>query len=995
MTENGGVTMEIRPTLFIGLGTSGVDIIAQFRRLMYEQFTRAGLPSFQYLGIETNGEAPSPDEEYSMDEFGRITFLRTTVSNMAGIKVKLHPGGEDDMPDLKRWLSPDLLIDENAVEKGANHIRMLGRLAMWMNWNDIKLALMDKHTALRDTARKRQTEHILRERLPGQEPPAKVSPDGYDIFILGTLCGGTCGGMLIDMAYQVQELFGIGNAFSHGSSAPNIYAVVTVLDSELARVASRSRQSANCWASLMELDYYLDDRTEYDYTMPDSADFKVTRKPPVTFVQLVSRTNYANEVFKGPIDGFKGDEINLMVAMKVFNNIFTGLDRDIAAEMVNRIADGSQARNKHDRTRTMTSFGVSVLRNPKYRFAEEFACDRSIELCERLLGKWDPGRESLVSRLAHEEWRRVVRASAQHLTHPTAQEGIDARIDELTKELPKKAESVNIRHLGAFLNNYPADEPLAGKFKRNGEYYKEMNNMVDTFQRDLERSLEALLDKLMAAVDPLDEDIHAEQIRNVSEIAVFMEKVKDTAAQDAAKGDEHPPPFNFTHRPVPQGADLLGSWWLKALFLGSGSVEKIRSKIIEEYRAYVKQFLGRCVMHIAREPILRIVGSYMDTLEEKVSSVSSTLTDTIRKVAQEKKKAHESGSHESHNIWEIAEPGFAQRLADQYDRYEMNGKRTIMQEILKNLGDEDSGTRGKSWGNLLVREVEDVAGITKYPYFRWALEQRNEWNVAQEALREFKGQEEMGRVVRRSFPYIQMKSDYHSIRPSINVGLERVCGKSIPGAMVDQANDNVDKGNSFRQSPSSLDNVVVFYRQEAPFHMDDMAAADQMQLQYTKYMQPGVKPLHTDIDPSVFDKAPLEFLGIVQDKLDAVQYLYPDEVFDQVGNKLVFRYAKKGGRREQIIVTTDEDKDSFCMRLARKDDQGLIARAEFDKRVGAVLREHGFEDVSERADALEDEWLATLSNEKATSEKAKLDKLIQEVFPEELSGGDTARLRSQ
>ena len=45
----------IRPTLFIGLGTTGTNILKRLRELMSEEYGRAGLPIFRYIAIETDG----------------------------------------------------------------------------------------------------------------------------------------------------------------------------------------------------------------------------------------------------------------------------------------------------------------------------------------------------------------------------------------------------------------------------------------------------------------------------------------------------------------------------------------------------------------------------------------------------------------------------------------------------------------------------------------------------------------------------------------------------------------------------------------------------------------------------------------------------------------------------------------------------------------------------------------------------------------------------
>ena len=43
----------IKPTLFIGLGTTGLKILKSLRQLMFEEYGQEGLPIFRYVSIET------------------------------------------------------------------------------------------------------------------------------------------------------------------------------------------------------------------------------------------------------------------------------------------------------------------------------------------------------------------------------------------------------------------------------------------------------------------------------------------------------------------------------------------------------------------------------------------------------------------------------------------------------------------------------------------------------------------------------------------------------------------------------------------------------------------------------------------------------------------------------------------------------------------------------------------------------------------------------
>ncbi len=982
--------MRIRPTLFVGLGTSGVEIIAHFRRMMYEQFTRAGLPCFQYIGIETNADAKPPDEDYRFDEYGRIDFLRTTVDNMPAVRVYLDDTRPEFLPDLKRWLDPSLLINENAVEKGANHVRMLGRLALWKNWDRVQTALSNAFANLGDDKRRTHSEHILKDRLPDQDPPPRVSP-GCNVFMLGTLCGGTCGGMLIDIAYQVRAILSAGSVQLPPGTNPNIYAIVTVLDDVLSKQQDRARQAANCWASLLELDHYMDNRTHYDYSMPGAAQFARTHEPPVTFVQLVSRSNILGELFPGSVENFKGDELNRMIALKIFNNIFTEVDISIETEMVNLIAQGSQQRNLKQRTRTMISFGVSAMWNPKYKFAEAFACDKAIRFCEDLIGSLSAGRDGLMQRIARDRWRGVVRDAGESLYHPRGRDSIPERINALIQDVDKKTSKIPLNEMVEFLNAYPRDNPLRARFKLRGELVKDMKDMVDVFSSELRNRVKAFVEDLIRDMDPLNQDHHAETVLNVSEMALFVQKLREIVTEDAEAAAENLPTFEFRGSPLPRGIDLIGNPWQALIFKSSSSETKIRSRIIKEFREYADLFRRQCAMHFARKPILRMRESLIEEIARKINDIKLLLEDTVVELKKQRDAADtRQGVHYS-NTWELPQPGYSAFLTERYDHLELGRKRDLVTQILRNLADDEQDVRQQTWNGLVTRSPEDLTGIFKYPFFRWALEQRTEWSIAEEATKRFQSPEDIRPVVRRSFPFCRMKGDYQSSRKTIHSTLERLCGKSIPGKLKDLANRSESEQKPFEISDSSLDNLVVFYRQEAPFHIDDLAAAPHMLQRYTDIMESNAKPIHAEIDPTTFDKGHLDRLADIQDMVDTIQLLYPDEAFARYGPNLVFQYTRPNGRSEAIAVTTEQDKQRFCTRLARQETESTQAREAFEERVKEILRSRGREAVMQRANEIYGKWLAELGEDDRKNRDAKLSKFFDTFLPHDPAASiDTA-----
>ena len=89
----------IRPTLFIGLGTTGTNILKRLRELMSEEYGRAGLPIFRYIAIETDG-LTEVENTNQMKDYEQINLVNATIGNFATIKLRLDP---DDPRYSPQW----------------------------------------------------------------------------------------------------------------------------------------------------------------------------------------------------------------------------------------------------------------------------------------------------------------------------------------------------------------------------------------------------------------------------------------------------------------------------------------------------------------------------------------------------------------------------------------------------------------------------------------------------------------------------------------------------------------------------------------------------------------------------------------------------------------------------------------------------------------------------------------------------------------------------
>ncbi len=129
----------ITPTLFVGLGTTGTNILKELRKLMSEEYGHLGLPLFRYIAIETNGEVNVQNTD-QMKDYERINLINATIPTVIPIRHKLTPGDPLYNPQLVNWLDPELLkIEAGSFIAGASNIRMAGRLCLWVGSFSFKI----------------------------------------------------------------------------------------------------------------------------------------------------------------------------------------------------------------------------------------------------------------------------------------------------------------------------------------------------------------------------------------------------------------------------------------------------------------------------------------------------------------------------------------------------------------------------------------------------------------------------------------------------------------------------------------------------------------------------------------------------------------------------------------------------------------------------------------------------------------------------------------
>lgn len=271
----------VNRTVCIGLGGTGRDILMRIRRLIvdrYGDFKQLPVISFVHIdtdkgasnttGLKTGNTYHGVDLRFSDVEKVSATITRSQVQNLVKELTKRknnYDGSSGAYSNIGSWFPPQLLKDLKAIDEGAQAIRPVGRLAFFHNYRSVKNAI--------ESAERKTRGHesfMIRQNW---------SVDNrLNIFLVGSLCGGTGSGTFLDVAYCLRQMYGNDDAQIVGYFiiSPELY-------------GNAPDKNANVYAALKELNYYATAGTtfnaEYDLQNLDSV---AESRPPFEYVYLIS-----------------------------------------------------------------------------------------------------------------------------------------------------------------------------------------------------------------------------------------------------------------------------------------------------------------------------------------------------------------------------------------------------------------------------------------------------------------------------------------------------------------------------------------------------------------------------------------------------------------------------------------------------------------------------------------------------------------------------------
>ena len=352
--------MRVNPSVVIGLGSSGAYVVSNLERILYEVAGDAPLDLFRLISLDTDTR-PKEDEPPPGERRGTTYSAHEANTGQAIFNLK-HALGTDFS-----WCPPDLTIEG----EGAGNLRAGGRLLLFNRLPEIWSMIRDAVHQVSDAALTEKTRHCLQQQFSrrGLNPPTNLAePAKPVVYVVGTLAGGTCSGMCVDLGYAIRnaapQAERIGVFFVPGRTESPVFL-------------------ENTWATLKDLEFFCDNPNSFRSVWLSETGSKqryvADGVKPFDFAYLISSVNQ-DGALRMPYRSNSSSPLVVMASMHLAAELL-GMHSHVSASHVN-ITNQVQTKPKN---RFFLNYNLRVISYPKYDISEAAAC--SI-LRNSICGRW-------------------------------------------------------------------------------------------------------------------------------------------------------------------------------------------------------------------------------------------------------------------------------------------------------------------------------------------------------------------------------------------------------------------------------------------------------------------------------------------------------------------------------------------------------------------------------------------------------------------------------
>jgi hypothetical protein len=355
---------QVQPSVVIGLGGTGVSTITFLKKAIEEQ--SPDLREFvRFLAIdidELKGELPSANL------FGESVRLDEDKNEFYRITDQTRGSEARNIPAVSSWF-PEEAYQFLPLTEGARQIKAVGRLGFFLAHEEIARRIH------------RLTDRLVtadvKKRFPG------LRGGELNVYIVGSICGGTGAGLFIDTAYELRYLQQQAELPSK-CRIKGLFALGDVYDAVSKRVL------ANTYASLREINWFQRESASYSPDYPDTRRDEL-RQRAFDSVYLVGSSNMMDIELSSP------QEFAQLCADMIF--LDSGADAQDDGDSLSQMMQSSRnnteafalASDADGTPRCYSSFGLCKIRFPAERVRDLCAARLGATLLtDYVVGSTDP-----------------------------------------------------------------------------------------------------------------------------------------------------------------------------------------------------------------------------------------------------------------------------------------------------------------------------------------------------------------------------------------------------------------------------------------------------------------------------------------------------------------------------------------------------------------------------------------------------------------------------
>ena len=506
-------TVRIRPTIVVGLGGTGGDVVLRIRKRFYERFGKLDeFPIISYLWVDTDDTEKHilAKDVRSYVELGPTEKVMTTIDDTTRITNHLK---ENVHRHIEPWWYRGL-NQLGQMSSGAGQIRPYSRLGFFEHYTKIKEAVKHAYARVRDATNANQMMNSESLRAMGLTTEFDFNAP-VNFVLVCSVAGGTGSGLLIDFSFMLADVF----------RANDIQvSAYLVFPGHFGAGILNNKMRANTYALLKELNYYSYGVQTFDVEWQPGMPRKVAI-PPIQNCYVLDHVNESNQHAGGRADS--QEAIFDLIAENVFKDFshgeFASAKRS-ARENLKQFLHaphtvGEQFKQRF--TKRYSSFGLSSIVVPHSRIITSCA----YRLAAKIIDGWGGLTREMPNTATLSGFvRGEFLPSVQLVDEGNRQDVLHALLDADGLGRPETG-----RQRGIIQDLFRSREELVGDYRRG--IHRQQRQTVHTFLRE---RAEQLRKQTRAEEESDDPDRWGHYPRAINTNSVrFVENAKEAIRKQA------------------------------------------------------------------------------------------------------------------------------------------------------------------------------------------------------------------------------------------------------------------------------------------------------------------------------------------------------------------------------------------------------------------------------------------------------------------------------